>query len=170
MSRRKGDTREKTRQNALKCLQLRAQGYTYRQIAAQLGYRDHSAVIQIIQREIVRLPRVEAREVRRIDCEQLDEMAAAFLPKAINEQNENAAAIVLKVMERKAKLLGLDAPSKVAQTDSEGRDVASYAPTQQLLAVLAAKANVQIVHNGNGNGHTNGHHLGNGNGHQPSGN
>lgn len=174
MSRRKGDTNEKAKENALKCLQLRAQGYTCRQIAKHLGYKDHSAVVLIIQREVARLPIVEAQEVRRLDYERLDELQAAFMPKALEEAHEGAATVVLKIMERKAKLLGLDAPTKVAQTDAEGNSIA-YSPTQQLLAVIAAKANIQVVSQANGatngtNGHHNGHLNGNGNGHEPSGN
>lgn len=53
-----------------------------------------------------------AEDVRRMEIERLDRMLNAMWEK-IDEGDEKAITAGLKVMERRARLLGLDAPMKV---------------------------------------------------------
>ena len=52
-----------------------------------------------------------AEESRELELERIDEVMLAYYEKAI-DGDEKAADIVFKAMDRRAKLLGLDAPEK----------------------------------------------------------
>lgn len=113
---------------------LRALGHTYIEIADQLGYADHAGARKAVQRALVATVAEPAEEVRALQLEQLDKLALAawaVLERAhvtvshgriIRDENEQPllddgpvlAAIdrLLKIQERRAKLLGLDAPAR----------------------------------------------------------
>jgi hypothetical protein len=65
----------------------------------------------------------KAEQIRELELKRLDRFQRSLQPAA-NKGDAKAVLAILKVMERRAKLLGLDAPTKQANTDSEGRDVA----------------------------------------------
>jgi hypothetical protein len=110
-----------------KALDLRKQGQTYAQIAAALGVSE-SRAHQVVTEELRRLhaERSEAAgEVLRLELERLDVLQASVWPKA-KAGEPTAVERVLNIMARRAKLLGLDAPTKVAATDPAGNKAATF--------------------------------------------
>jgi hypothetical protein len=98
-------------------LSLRQAGKTFAEIAVELGYSDHSgarnAVLAAL-RENVAEPNAE---MRALELSRLDALQAALWTKATNG-DLGSVDRVLKLMERRAKILGLDAPpQKPAEGD-----------------------------------------------------
>jgi len=67
-----------------------------------------------------------AEEIRRLELERLDAMLFAIGPE-VRKGSYGAIDRALKIMERRARLLGLDAPVKGALTDPSGEK--SWSPT-----------------------------------------
>jgi hypothetical protein len=99
------------------CLRLRLAGYSHREIAAQLGVAPSSAYKRVRHAldEINKTNLESAEQLRALELLRLDELLNALWDTAI-AGDLRAVDRVLKVMERRAKLLGLDAPVKV-ETD-----------------------------------------------------
>lgn len=111
---------------------MRLQGYTYEEIADKLGYADSSGAYRAVKRakEQVKDAAVEnAEEILRMELDRLDRMQRGLWKEAI-EGSPGAVDRILKIMERRAKLLGLDAPDAVDL--SVGSDY-----EQALSAILA---------------------------------
>jgi orotate phosphoribosyltransferase-like protein len=103
--------------HGLRALGLRESGYTYAQIADELGVSEQRAW-QLVNRELDRLnaKRAEkASDVQRLEIARLDAMLKGIWDKA---QDGDFAAIdrVLSIMQRRAKLLGLDLADRQAAT------------------------------------------------------
>src|SRR5713101_5308267 len=97
-----------------KSLDLRIAGARYRQIGAQLGvsyqtaYRDVQAALG----ELATLQDRKAEKLRELKLERCDKLTLALWPKARIGDEKSVRAIVA-VMDRRAKLLGLGAPTKL---------------------------------------------------------
>lgn len=104
-------------------VRLRLAGADFKAIAEQLGYQSAASAYKAVRRgiEALKAPK-EARELRDEQRLRLGRLLLAWYPRAL--EDEKAAAMVLRLLERMAKLDGLDAPVKVARTDSQGRDLA----------------------------------------------
>ena len=99
-------------------LELRRKGYTVRQIAAQLGI-SKSTVQNRLDAAIAELVEPAAREVRLLELERLDAWQARLEGKLDDgEDPAKVVPIALKVQERRAKLLGLDAPERAEVTQT----------------------------------------------------
>ncbi len=105
----------------VKALELRKLGFTYRKIGEQLGFTEaaaHKSVTNAL-RELNEQGAETAAEVRRLELERLDD----WLVRVAKEmQGDNALGAVdrgLRLMARRAKLLGLDAPTKVVYSEVE---------------------------------------------------
>lgn len=115
-------------------VRLRADGHTYQTIADQLGYTDRSDARKAIERMIAFTVREPADEVRQMELIRLDSlwMQAVRVLHAHHVTVSNGKVVtvngepvpddapvlqaidrLLKIMERRSKLLGLDAPAKV---------------------------------------------------------
>jgi hypothetical protein len=99
------------------CLRLRLAGYSHRDIAAQLGVAPSSAYKRVRHAldELNKTNLESAEQLRALELLRLDELLSSLWDTAI-AGDLRAVDRVLKVMERRAKLLGLDAPVKV-ETD-----------------------------------------------------
>ncbi|HEX3052699.1 MAG TPA: hypothetical protein VHP83_18715 [Aggregatilineaceae bacterium] len=109
--------KEKAAERRVKALDLRQSGLSYRKIAEQLEV-DVATVFRDIKDSLAELKAVEeteAEELRIIEVARLDAILNAMYNKAING-DQGAVDRVLRIMERRAKLLGLDAPSKTDVT------------------------------------------------------
>ena len=105
-------------------LDLRKSGATYRQIADAAikrfgaddlpnGY-DARYAYQDVARELDKLKAVVgdlAEDVRELEIQRLDALLLALWPQA-SKGNQGAVDRVLRIMERRSKLLGLDAPTR----------------------------------------------------------
>lgn len=108
-----------------KAVQLRRMGWSYTRIAAQLGMTRssvHKAVTKALT-ETQKALDLEADILRTQELERLDELQSYIWIEA-SKGNLKAVDRVLKVIERRARLLGLDAPAKIATTTPEGDEAA----------------------------------------------
>lgn len=95
-------------QRALLALELRLQGKTYEQIAAACGYRSRSGAYDAVQRELQRTLQEPAENMRTLEVRRLDRLYEAMEAKALKGDTWSVDRC-LKIMERRALLLGLDA-------------------------------------------------------------
>lgn len=109
------DVKERTR----KALELRKAGASYDQIAEKLGYADGSNVRRAVMGAIEEITEEPAKEVLKLELSRLDAMLLGLYQKA---KSGDAAAVdrVIRIMDRRAKYLGLDAPEKSELTGKDG--------------------------------------------------
>lgn len=118
----------------VEALRLRASGMNYEEIGREMGIPKGSAYRHVMKalaalRENVK---EEADQVRVLELQRLDRLfKRAF--EAVDSGDIRAIDQAIKCMDRRAKLLGLDMPAKLAQTDSQGRDIEGW---QHLQAVV----------------------------------
>ena len=106
-----------------RALQLRKEGANFDQIAEELGM-SRSAAHKTVQRaiaELATLAETEVAEIRALESARLDELQHAVWPQAV-AGDLPALDRVIRIMERRARLLGLDAPAKIASTNPEGTE------------------------------------------------
>lgn len=118
----------------VEALRLRAAGMNYEEIGEKMGIPKGSAYRCVMKALALLRENVkeEADQVRTLELQRLDNMFRhAF--EAIEKGDIRAIDQALRCMVRRAKLLGLDMPAKLAQTDSEGRDIEGW---QRLQAVV----------------------------------
>jgi hypothetical protein len=102
-----------------RALELRLKGLSLRQIAAELKV-SHQAVkryLDLALAQLIQDQNLKMDEIRAMELSRLDALMASLWPRAMGDGDEpphlGAIAQTLKVMERRAKLLGLDAPTRV---------------------------------------------------------
>ena len=95
-------------ERALQALTLRKAGASYEAIARQCGYASRSGAYQAVQRELRRTMQEPAEDVRQLELARLDDLYRAMVPKALKGDTWSVDRC-LKIMERRALLLGLDA-------------------------------------------------------------
>jgi hypothetical protein len=103
----------------------RRMGLSYAQIAHQIGI-SKSAAYKAVQKALTDVQSeidAAALLLRAQEMDRLDAMQAAAWPAAIKGEG-SAIRDVLRVMERRAKMTGLDAPIKTAATTAAGDDIA----------------------------------------------
>ena len=116
-----------------KALELRKAGATYEQIASQLSYADRSGAAAAVKAGIKAIIAEPAQEVLALELQRLDAMLLGLWTKA---KSGDVAAVdrALRIMERRANFLGIDAPkATVAMTTDAPNDV-----RQQLLDRIAS--------------------------------
>lgn len=102
----------------LRALEMRKARATYAQIATALGV-PRSTAWKLVQSALKDTLQEPADDVRKLELETLDRLQFALWQQATNG-NHGAVDRVLRVMERRAKLLGLDAPRKQELTGKDG--------------------------------------------------
>lgn len=101
-------------------LELRKAGASLQQIADKLDIGSKQRVHQIVMgalRELNEKCMEGAAEIKRLELERLD---GIMLSLYAQRANPRVADSILRTMERRAKLLGLDAPSLIATTAPDG--------------------------------------------------
>jgi hypothetical protein len=96
-------------------IQLRIAGVDLTTIADRLDYSSPQAVSVDITRALEQTTKalqVDADQLRAIELERLDRLQAGVWTRAING-DDKAVLSALRIMQRRARLLGLDAPVKV---------------------------------------------------------
>ena len=120
-ARKKTGTDEKIAKRRAKAFDLRINGANYRQIAAELSVSIQT-VSNDINGELDRLKKAtagEAERLRDIELHRLDRWQRAMTAKMANGSTQ-AVQQLIKISERRAKLLGLDAPTSVTHDGLEG--------------------------------------------------
>lgn len=110
-------------------LELRRAGVTYDVIAERLMYANKGGAHKAVQRALKRTLQEPADELRALELDRLERLQVAVWPKAMRG---DVASIdrVLRIAERRSKLLGLDLPPP--------RDRSDVVEAQGLIQALVA--------------------------------
>jgi hypothetical protein len=95
-----------------KVLELRSQSYTWRAIAGEVGYASGAGALKAYMRAIKRQQQEPVEAALFMELSRLDELQSTYWEPAV-QGNMRAGEFVLKIMDRRAKFLGLDAPTKI---------------------------------------------------------
>jgi hypothetical protein len=96
----------------LRALELRKRAMTYPEMARELGYAGPSGAYQAVIGALRETLREPAEQVRTLELERLDAMLEAVWRAALSGDLK-AIDAVLKLMDRRSRYLGLDAPQRV---------------------------------------------------------
>lgn len=117
-SNRRAEAAERTKQ----AVALRIAGATFAQIGERLGVSGQAAHKMVVKAlaEIARQTAESAEQLRQMELQRLDALQASLWGDAM-KGDEQKVDRVLRVMARRAALLGLDAPAKqeITYTDAE---------------------------------------------------
>jgi hypothetical protein len=105
---RNGKTALRVRDRMEMALKLRRGGATFHVIAQTMGICT-AAAHGLVSKALVRTLQEPADEVRALEVHRLDALWEKWFPRA-QKHDKDAAAVCLRIMERRARLLGLDAP------------------------------------------------------------
>lgn len=106
-----------------RALEMRKRGDTFDMIASELGFHDASGASKFVKRALELTVQESSEEVRRMELERYD-VALKGLSKGIEAGDARSIEVAIKLYERRAKLLGLDAPErKELAVDGELRNV-----------------------------------------------
>lgn len=108
-------------QRQQQAVELRRSGRSYREIAHAngIGVTTAHRLISGAMAEARSAVAEDVVELRALELSRLDGLMVALWPKA-RQGDLGAVDRVLRIMERRARLLGLDAPVKVARTNAAG--------------------------------------------------
>jgi len=100
------------REREAELLKLRRGGLTWDLIAERTGYASAHTARQAYARALTRIVAEDVVEIRQLETERLDIAQSAIWGKVL--QGDNASITnLLRIMERRAKLLGLDQPTRI---------------------------------------------------------
>lgn len=133
------DETDKQRQ----ALELRKAGVGFDEIAQRLGYRGASGAYYAVKTALQKTIQQPANELREIEVARLDALLLGLWPEA---RKGNVAKIdrVLRIMQRRADLLGLDAPKRIDAT-LDIRDEADRLARENGLPVDAVLAEAERI-------------------------
>lgn len=103
------------RQKSQQAIMLRVAGANLDQIAGQLGYANRGGAYKAIMRELGETARMmsESTEgVRQLELKRLDAMQFNIWP-SVMAGDQASINTALRIQERRASLLGLDAPKQI---------------------------------------------------------
>ena len=128
----------------IKVLELRRAGLTWQRISEEAGYADASGAYLAYKRAIKRTMQQPADELREQELDRIDRLQLALWPKAMKGDNASINTIV-RLMERRARLLGLDTPIKIQQdvVNWDGNESIDRA-VRELAALLTANDAISI--------------------------
>lgn len=131
------------RTQAIEATRLRAQGVPYREIADRLGYPSENAANKAVLGLLHRTETDAVADLRTLEAERLDHLTRITLegitastqgPQGLSAPLVSAA---VRISERRARLLGLDAPQQV---DLGAKPVDIDAVAREFTALLGATA------------------------------
>lgn len=98
-------------------LELRLAGASYRDIAQALEVSPATA-LQDCKEALADIPAQQADEMRTVELSRLDRLQRAVWPRAVKGDLQ-AVDRAIKIIDRRAKLFGLDAPQQVQITAND---------------------------------------------------
>ena len=103
--------RVKATEKQRQALELRKAGASYDEIARKIGYRSKSGAYKAVTSALNKMLKEPAEELRTLEMARLDRLLVGVWGAAV-QGNQGAIDRVLRILERRAKLLGLDAPQR----------------------------------------------------------
>ena len=102
--------RLKARERWLEALELRKAGWTFERIADELGYAGPSGAYQAVMKALKAAFSEPVAEMRKLESARLDEMQEKISVNVGPGKDDGLPVVdrVLRIMDRRAKLLGLD--------------------------------------------------------------
>ncbi|KKW13332.1 MAG: hypothetical protein UY48_C0002G0023 [Candidatus Gottesmanbacteria bacterium GW2011_GWB1_49_7] len=122
-----------------KAVELRRQGKNYDQIAATVGFADRSGAFRAVKRALERLRKQTTEEavvLLRLENDRLDVLQAAIWEQAVEQGDLFAVDRLLRLMQRRAALNGLDQPTKTQVTGANGDPLTVALTAPDLLEEL----------------------------------
>ena len=101
-------------QREAEVIRLRREGLTWDMIAQKVGYSDASGAHRAYEAACKRIIYSEVVEIRNIEQDRLD-IAQSAIWSDVLQGDLPAINTLIKIMDRRAKLLGLDMPIRVQQ-------------------------------------------------------
>jgi hypothetical protein len=125
-------------------VKLRRGGMTWDLIAQRTGFADPSGARQAYMRAASRVVRDDIEQIRQVEEDRLD-LAQAAIWGDVMAGNIQAVNALVRIMERRARLLGLDRPvqHQVEVTVHDGDSI--DAEVQRLVALLDSGAPGDVV-------------------------
>ena len=105
-----------------KALTLRMEGKTFEAIGEELGFATKGGAYVSVKRSLDAITREPAEMLIKLDLERIDVLWEIQYLRA-QSGDVQAMAACMKLMERRAKLLGLDAPVRQEVTGKDGADL-----------------------------------------------
>lgn len=122
---------EKERQ----CLELKRAGLPFDEIAARVGYSNRGSAYRAYQRAMARTLQQPAAEIRQLEADRLDRLQVALWTKAMKGDGW-AVDRVLSIMERRARLLGLDHADGLAERQQRLDELQAALVVRALTGIL----------------------------------
>ena len=124
-----GAAQLETAQKTALALEWRKAGYSYPRIAEELGITQAYAH-KLVKKALKQLIKPAGDEVLKLEIERLDQLFIKCYERATDPNypdrvSKDSIEMALKIMARRAALLGLDKPVKVAATDPTGEHEAT---------------------------------------------
>jgi hypothetical protein len=155
MRKRQSQAKAERRNKVVQALGLRASGASYKQIGQVLGVSEPTAW-RLVQQESANLISESAQEVLELELQRLDRLQLGLWAKAING-DVYAVDRVLRIMEQRAKLLGLyDRAPEPEQPTQQGVVVIQGDTSEDYIRGLQAMRGIGAplpLPPSNGNGH-----------------
>lgn len=104
-----------------KALDLRRAGLSYSKIAQQLGWNSPQACQDAVSKAIRSIVSEPVEELVEFERQRLDDLFVQAY-RVVQDGDVSAVSAAIKIMERRAKLLGLDMPTKIAPTNVDGTE------------------------------------------------
>ena len=106
----------------MQALELRKAGVSYAKIAEVLGYASTGGSHKAVSSALKKTLQEPADELRKLEVERLD-AALSSIWASVKQGQYGAIDRALRIMERRARLLGLDAPTKQEVTGADGKNI-----------------------------------------------
>jgi hypothetical protein len=127
------EQRQAAEERRRKAVALRLAGTDYETIATQLGYASRGAAYVAVDKALRASAAEQAREaevLRQQEIERLDRLQRGVWAKAV-AGDPRSAEVALRIVDRRCKLLGLDAPQR--------HEVVTMSAVEQEIARLEAE-------------------------------
>lgn len=139
---KKDVSRLRSEEKARKALSLRLSGLDFDKIAAKVGYTNRSGAWKAVNNLLAERrheSEQEAKELLVVELDRVDAMLVAVWDSAL-KGNLQAVDRVIKLLERRAKYLGLDAPARSEVSGPDGGPLQIEDAREQLIAAITKLA------------------------------
>jgi hypothetical protein len=127
------------KERTAQAIELRIAGAKYRVIAETLGYASEQAAHKAVSEALAQAVREPARQLIEIELHRLDALMLAIWPAA-RRGVLGAVDRAIRIMERRAKLLGLDAPIMIEwQREAANAGFDPAATFEELVQYFSAR-------------------------------